>query len=142
MAERRSEPIFVSTGHGICTDCEQRNHSLRMHLHALRNPKPIEPGEYLLGGGWTLEISTRYPEEESYWAHLTEADGSGLSGADDENTSAALAVLDVILVADGEGATFPEPVAELLADFASRAAREIALSLAAPTPTESEAPHA
>jgi hypothetical protein len=103
---------------------------------------PLIAGGYDLGEGWTLDIWSRYPEEESYWAHLTEADGSGMSGADDENTSVASAIIDVLLVADGEGAKFPASVAELLADFASRAAREIALSLAAPTTTSEEAPHA
>lgn len=98
----------------------------------ISSTEPLAAGLFDLGEGWDL---------------LVEPTGSNVSGsafsaglwdgtdqvAYAEDDTPAQAILTLLLVTTETGATFP---AEKMADMASRAAREIALSMAAPTTPE------
>jgi hypothetical protein len=141
MAARRIEPVYASrvdrpagfVGKWIPREVEP---GLTGDLNRLC------AGEGPLGEGWTLRITTKYPEEDSYWAHVYDEEGAGVSAQYDSHESAAHAVLDVLLHASEIEYCFPAEVAANLANVASTAAREIALSLAAPTTLPKEALHA
>lgn len=93
-------------------------------------PVPVESlaaGLYDLGEGWDLLIERTAPTDDLFTAGLWDGTDQ-IAYAEDETP--AHAVLAVLRAATKTGETLP---AEKLADISSRAAREIALSMAAPS---------